>query len=418
MTVRAGVQSLSVDFGLHLHWFCVCPEPICQYHVGSCTPAGCVPAQNTCPFLPQVCLVFCSFGFQLPCGRSLQSGPTCFKFCFGCLQPFGATWQVALHSLTFGPRGFMGCIRITPVPTRSVGLQGGATFCQQPLPILCLRPPCACSKFSTHQGQWKGVAVLSKFPTRALQIHGPPEVFLSSRTLITTTLLNDIWVTGGAVYGEPDGHLYPQHLAHNELLLSTVVGQVCNLNVGPRFIAGDWNCLPSSLPAFDMLHSSGFRDLQDVAWCRWGTPPKPTCKHKTRKDFCYISPELQALLLECQVIDDVWPDHAVLQGTFKGIAMTVPQQIWSQPQQFTWPHDWQVEPSIWHFAEGDVDDRYQAVWHHIETSAAAALPFEVLKAQFGRACARKTKAVVPGKNCPCQERTQWRLCSAVSLCLF
>lgn len=236
---------------------------------------------------------------------------------------------------------------------------------------------------------------------------GPPEVFMSSRAVVTTTLVSDVWVTGGVIYGEPNGHLYPQHLAHNELLLSTVAGQVCNLNVGPRFVAGDWNCLPSGLPAFDMLHHAGFRDLQDVAWTRWGTPPSPTCKHKTRKDYCYISPELQALLLQCQILDDVWPDHAVLQGTFQGINLSVPHQIWSQPQQLAWPKLSSVDPNLWQKTAGDVDERYLAVWQHLEAAAVDAMPFDIPKTQLGRACTRNTKEVMHGKIAPVKKRAKW-----------
>lgn len=252
----------------------------------------------------------------------------------------------------------------------------------------------------THHGQWKGVAMLSKCPTRALPMHGPPSVFESSRALVTSTLVEDVWLTGGVVYGEPDSHLYPHHVSHNEFLLQSVISQVCGLSVGPRFVAGDWNCLPDSLPVFQQLRNYGFCDLQDVAWAKWGTQPQVTCKHKTRKDFCFVSPELQSLLIECQLDHDIWPDHSVLVGVFRSFSKAIPRQIWAMPSPFPWPKTWNVDSVTWENSSGPVDVKYEAVWKHIEQTAASALPFSPPSRSFGRACTRKTTPHMPGKTAP------------------
>ena len=278
--------------------------------------------------------------------------------------------------------------------------RAGLHFAQSSYRYVVTGHPVPASTSRTHPGQWKGVAMLSKFPTRTLPLHGHDEVYESSRALVTATLMDDIWITGGVVYGEPDGHLYPQHNQHNELLLQAVVSQVCGLAVGPRFVAGDWNSSPNSLPVFALLQSFGFRDIQDVAWERWGIQPKETCKRKTRKDYCFLSPELQVLMKGCHILDDVWPDHAVLQGEFARLSNVVPRQIWPLPADFPWPLQWNVDPQVWANSSAKVDDRYIEVWKHIESAATEALPFGVPKACLGRAGATNTKGVVAGKIAP------------------
>ena len=120
--------------------------------------------------------------------------------------------------------------------------------------------PCLAS-----QSSWKGVGILSQHPTRALPSDLPMEVLSSGRAVLTTTLLADCWISGGVVYGEPDGHRYPNHLRNNEFLLHHVASHVSTLCTGCRFVAGDWNVLQDSLPAFDLLVQAGFWDIQDLA---------------------------------------------------------------------------------------------------------------------------------------------------------
>ena len=164
------------------------------------------------------------------------------------------------------------------------------------------------------QQAWKGVGVLSKHPTRVVPSNLPEVALQSGRCLLTTTLLSDAWITGGVVYGEPDGHKYPNHLRNTEFLLHHVASHVCHLSSGFRYVAGDWNVVQDSLPAFDILVQAGFRDVQDLMNDKWGIPPQNTYKSATRKDFLYLSPELQELLVGADVLHDIWPGHAVSVG--------------------------------------------------------------------------------------------------------
>ena len=99
------------------------------------------------------------------------------------------------------------------------------------------------------------------------------------RAMITTTLVNNVWVTGATIYGEPESGAYPQQKANNEALLTAAASQVCYLHKGPRYVAGDWNVDYGTLQAFSLLENAGFVDLQDLAVQKWGIPFAPFCSH-------------------------------------------------------------------------------------------------------------------------------------------
>lgn len=233
-------------------------------------------------------------------------------------------------------------------------------------------------------GRWKGVAVLAAHPTRVLPQSWPPEIAESARAMIAATLVNNAWVTGGVMYGEPDGHLHPAHRMHNEVLLQHVAGHVCHLARGFRYVAGDFNELLDSLPAFQILYQAGFKDLQTLALERFGQTVANTCKHKTRKDFLFISPELQDLLLGVDVVQDIFPDHAVLLGRFQSLSAQVPVMKWFVPSPFPWPKQFHVDAHLWSKQSTTATERYVALWRHIECQAASQVPFVVPNNAFGR----------------------------------
>ena len=242
-------------------------------------------------------------------------------------------------------------------------------------------------------GTWKGVAVLSKHPVRKVMAGWPKQVEQSSRVVAAATCVRDLWIHVGVLYGETEGKLHPRYLQTNEMLLNALATQLCTLTKGLRVVAGDFNVLHQSIPAFQLLERAGFRDIQQLAWERWGIPIQKTCKGKTRKDFCYLSPELQTMLVGVQVIPHVFADHSILQGQFATVSHQVPRTIWSPPQSFPWPSQFQVSPDFWRLSEGTVDSRYEQLWGHIETSAAKEVPVKVPKSCLGRARECYTRVV-------------------------
>ena len=247
---------------------------------------------------------------------------------------------------------------------------------------------------------WKGVGVLSKHPTRCLPVSWPVHLVESSRAMVTTTLLDDVWITGGTFYGEPESHLYPQHRFHNEQILRHLAAQVCHLNVGPRFLAGDLNELVDSLKKFELIRAAGFQDLQELALAKWGLPVQSTCKHVTRKDFCFISPELAALLCDVLVLQDVWPDHAVIEGVFRRLSQAPPRMVWPTPSPLPWPAQFEVDSQWWDIQTNDPTGQYAKMWKMIETSAVESLPFAVSRHQLGRGSTLATKRAAGGRIAP------------------
>ena len=247
---------------------------------------------------------------------------------------------------------------------------------------------------------WRGVGVMSKFPTREVPTQIPEGILTSSRLVITTTLIHDCWVTGGTIYGEPESSSYPQAKQNNESLLHHAAGHVCHLAKGPRYLAGDWNMLMNSTPAFDLMAAAGFRDLQDLAQDFWGQQVSNTCKNATRKDFCFVSRELQHLLRKVVIQQDVFPDHAVIWGEFRSPSHMLPRHVWSSPVDFPWPLAWNVNPDFWSQTSGTCEDRYRQLWQHIEQGACQALPFKVGPKAQGRAATMEVRKVTDGKVSP------------------
>eukprot|EP00435_Cladocopium_sp_Y103_P015092 s2658_g3.t1 len=232
-------------------------------------------------------------------------------------------------------------------------------------------------------GGWKGVAALSKFPTRALPVDLPDAVRFSSRAVVSVTFLHDMWITLGTIYGESAGQWHPNQLQNNDLLVREVATQVCLHSTGLRVVAGDFNNSEFDLPAFQILRDAGFKDLQSLASDRWGLDVQNTCKCATRVDYCFVSPELQALLTKVHVDQTVWPDHAVLAGFFHGGIRDIPRFVWRQPQPLQWP-EYAVD-TISDIAEGHATAAYTQIWQEAESAAVLVSKIPIRKACLGRA---------------------------------
>ena len=58
-----------------------------------------------------------------------------------------------------------------------------------------------------------------------------------------------------------------------------------------------------------------------------GTPIRPTCHQKTKKDQMWLSPELAPRLANVYIDDTVFPDHATVVGEFMELAASPPVPI-------------------------------------------------------------------------------------------
>eukprot|EP00435_Cladocopium_sp_Y103_P014640 s2285_g3.t1 len=319
-------------------------------------------------------------------GQALNPGPpdsSCGEFSLGTFNPSGLRNKAQfIHSEV--PAGDLWAISETHFFGRDLQrFRAGLRFVKSDYRY-CLVDQPSLKPTVLQKHSWKGVAVVSLHPSRHVPSGLPFEIQNSSRAMITTTLIGDSWVTGATIYGEPDGHLYPNRLDHNASLLHHAACQVCHLQSGLRFLAGDFNMLLNEVPAFEILHGAGFKDIQDVAAERWGLVPRPTCKNKTRKDFLFLSPELQRLLKETWVLDDIWPDHSLLMASFHAPRTLPPRMVWPSPRELPWPKDFAFQFS-WHVDDPDPTAQYAALWNSIETAATEASVVPIHRTMKGRA---------------------------------
>ena len=236
---------------------------------------------------------------------------------------------------------------------------------------------------SQSAGSYKGVALLSPHPSRRIPAGWSQHIQTSSRVLYAASQIQGTWITSGLLYGEPQSTQHPLHREHNDRLIHAVASQVCFKATGPRLVAGDFNALADSLPSFNILREAGFKDIQQLAWERWGIEPKPTSKGCNRIDFLYLSPELQQLLTQVQILDSIWADHSVLLGHFWPPMAQVPKTIWCPPKDFPWPPSFSFVPQT--STAVDVTSQFAELWKQIETQAARQTDQVIPKSAFGRA---------------------------------
>ena len=180
---------------------------------------------------------------------------------------------------------------------------------------------------SSVAGAYSGVGFVSSFPGRASAHSWPPELFETSRLHVASFLLGDLWVLGGVAYG------YATETHRTQPILDALLDRVLAQKTGPRFVAGDWNLEFHAIPQLERLRRQGFIEVQDLRYARAGVLPQPTCKRSSRKDFLFLSPELQSLFLDVVVDDTYWADHAVISASFRVESESVPRFVWRRPQR-------------------------------------------------------------------------------------
>ena len=116
--------------------------------------------------------------------------------------------------------------------------------------------------------------------------------------------------------------------AQTDSLLEELTNQIVIGFPGPAFVAGDFNQTPGILQEVDKWESRGWRDIQTWANELFGIIPGPTCQQTTRKDFVYLSPQLQSLMRSCMNSHDKFPDHSTLVGMLSYPSKPLPVAHW------------------------------------------------------------------------------------------
>lgn len=174
---------------------------------------------------------------------------------------------------------------------------------------------------------------------RQVPVVWPEDVFQTSRVQVTTTLCNDLWISGGVQCTE-SLRVFNIQMQSSTLSNSCVprLRQPCSsvdvvllLEIGIFRLA--------ILRHLRYQRGTASKTSKQIAQERWGHAPQPTCKGVARKDFMYISPELRDFLVEVKLEHDVWSDHSVLAGIFIGGPAHIKSFHWRMPRSFPWPND-------------------------------------------------------------------------------
>ena len=193
--------------------------------------------------------------------------------------------------------------------------------------------PAPLKKDSIHAvgGKHTGVAFLTSFPTRPIVSGWDQELYATSRIHAASFLVHNTWVAGGICYGYAKEAETSAVQENTNRLLQELSKQVFHGFKGPAFIAGDFNQVPGVLSEVRKWEQSGWKDVQTWAAEVFGVNPGVTCHYTTRKDYIYLSPELQGMLQRCTNSFDRWPDHSSLLGHFDYPQTCPPIPRWDKP---------------------------------------------------------------------------------------
>ena len=187
--------------------------------------------------------------------------------------------------------------------------------------------------------------------------------------------ISNFWVTGVVLYGTPTGltHLRAKEVTNDLLNHACDRLQMCK---GPAFVGGDVNQDLHYLPAVARLSAMGYVEVQELWFRQTGQLPKPTCRHKTQRDFLWISPQLVAAFVRCEVDHNVWIDHASVRAVFSGQAMDLQTWNWPCPVPLDWSHASPCrEVSFVDFAApNDPTVQYRRLWEQVEAHVSSVYP--------------------------------------------
>ena len=143
-----------------------------------------------------------------------------------------------------------------------------------------------------------------------------------------------VWLT--ALQPNQKAPLHSATKQNTDQICQHVLKRLLHHSPGMRFKAGGFNQPDGNLPSMLQLKDPGWINAQQWAYEKLGKPIRPTCKSKTVKDHLYISPELAEHLLDVEVMNDWFPDHALLAAKFRTVGKPPMLPIWRQPKTIPW----------------------------------------------------------------------------------
>ena len=144
------------------------------------------------------------------------------------------------------------------------------------------------------------------------------------------------WILGGVAYGYATMAQTIPVRQQTEAILKQLTHRIVEQGEGPRFIAGDFNQDPDVLEEPKVWQSKGWKEAQEVFFEMTGKHPEITCRHRTRKDYLRLSPELCRQLLRVEVLHDSFKDHAVIVAEFQAFRSSSKIPVWRKPLPLPW----------------------------------------------------------------------------------
>lgn len=228
-------------------------------------------------------------------------------------------------------------------------------------------PPLS-TAIGTIGGKATGVGILTDQPARPLAGSWPKEDWSTSRLQACAIQVQQNWIKAGIFYGfAKDAHTKATQ-DRSDALLANLTDRIVFAARGYRVIMGDFNQTTKDLPQFEIWRQHGFREVQELACHKWNQEIVPTCKRKSVKDHIWISPELIDILMEVQVDDTFFADHAVLAAKFSDLKPHKPVPIWRKPKEIPW-NDLRIEEE----SLSTQVTSYQQVFAELENTAHRAL---------------------------------------------
>ena len=329
--------------------------------------------------LPRGWLCWIVFGLSLRIGEASVPGP-------GCGVSFGESEKVQFELGVCNPNGIfdkghfladsevdMWAMSETHLSVQSLKVFRKMLRSQAPqFPWLVHGKPVLPRHQVSDVGLYSGVGILSRWPSHPLPHSWNSALYHTGRICAATTFVRGIWISGCVIYGTPCGPTHPQAKKTTESLLLAGFERVLQMS-GPRYVCGDFNHDHSKLETVGLLRRAGFVDLQDLQFARHGVYPVATCRGKTRRDFCFISPEFVPLFQSCRVVDYDWSDHSAIVGSFAVVAADLWRFPWPLPDAIPWKelnqHRVDNHIGVSFAAPALVDEKYVELWSHVENDA-------------------------------------------------
>eukprot|EP00438_Fugacium_kawagutii_P004347 Skav207884 [mRNA] locus=scaffold664:543979:548393:- [translate_table: standard] len=203
-------------------------------------------------------------------------------------------------------------------------------------------------------------------------------------------------IHGGVIYGHSHNlHTLPVQQQTDDLC-KAIHARIVDNTRGLRFIAGDLNQDHDALPSMRMWADSGWVNVQKWAADVLGKPMRPTSQGRTIRDHIFVSPELAPYLLDVDVQEDWFSDHAILFATFTSIGKPPMIPMWRIPSQLPWA-DIPVLPDETqhsHVSQGTPNQKYQQIWSNLEERVVQVAPKGLVNpSQLGRATTYEVKLV-------------------------